>query len=60
MSADEEGFVEYWQPSEPWGLPAIPGIWQFKSQTDLFQFKKVSQIGSYRATIVLADDSRNR
>ena len=41
VSADEQGFVEYWQPSEPWGLPSIPNIWQLKSQTDLFHFKKV-------------------
>ncbi|ORX39736.1 peptidyl-prolyl cis-trans isomerase [Kockovaella imperatae] len=40
ISADEAGFVEYWQPSEPWGLPSIPNLWQFKSQTDLFHFKK--------------------
>ena len=36
--------MEYWQPSEPFGLPSIPGIWQYKSQTDLFQFKKVSPL----------------
>jgi hypothetical protein len=33
--------VEYWQPSEPWTLPSLPGLWQFKSSTDLFHFKKV-------------------
>jgi len=41
VSADEEGFVEYWQPSEPWGLPTLPGLWQYKSSTDLYHFKKV-------------------
>jgi peptidylprolyl isomerase domain and WD repeat-containing protein 1 len=42
VSADEEGFVEYWQPNEPWTAPEnIKGLWQFKSQTDLFEFKKV-------------------
>jgi len=42
ISADEGGFVEYWQPSEPWGLPkTIPGLWSYKSSTDLYEFKKV-------------------
>ncbi|XP_006462574.1 hypothetical protein AGABI2DRAFT_144125 [Agaricus bisporus var. bisporus H97] len=41
ISADEAGFIEYWQPSEPWGLPKyIPGLWSFKSSTDLYEFKK--------------------
>jgi peptidylprolyl isomerase domain and WD repeat-containing protein 1 len=45
ISADEAGFVEYWQPSEPWTLPEnVKGLWQFKSQTDLFEFKKVCRI----------------
>lgn len=34
--------MEYWQPSEPWGLPQVGGIWQYKSATDLYHFKKVS------------------
>ncbi|KAF9450582.1 peptidyl-prolyl cis-trans isomerase [Macrolepiota fuliginosa MF-IS2] len=41
ISADEGGFVEYWQPSEPWGLPKnVPGLWSYKSSTDLYEFKK--------------------
>ncbi|WOO80878.1 Peptidyl-prolyl cis-trans isomerase cyp15 [Vanrija pseudolonga] len=44
ISADEAGFVEYWQPSEPWGVPSLPGMWQFKSSTDLFHFKKTKTI----------------
>ncbi|OCF35389.1 peptidylprolyl isomerase domain and WD-repeat protein 1 [Kwoniella heveanensis BCC8398] len=44
VSADEEGFVEYWQPSEPWGLPSAPGLWQYKSSTDLFHFKKTKTL----------------
>lgn len=44
VSADEAGFVEYWQPSEPWGLPSVPGMWQYKSATDLFHFKKTKSI----------------
>lgn len=46
LSADEAGFLEYWRPQEPWGLPDdVPGLWQYKSQTDLFDFKKVSADG---------------
>jgi peptidylprolyl isomerase domain and WD repeat-containing protein 1 len=44
ISADEDGFVEYWQPTEPWGLPAVPGLWKYKSSTDLYQFKKTKSI----------------
>ncbi|KIK52073.1 hypothetical protein GYMLUDRAFT_251535 [Collybiopsis luxurians FD-317 M1] len=41
VSADEGGFVEYWQPVEPFGLPKnISGMWSFKSETDLYEFKK--------------------
>jgi peptidylprolyl isomerase domain and WD repeat-containing protein 1 len=44
ISADESGFVEYWRPQEPWSLPEdVPGLWQYKSQTDLFEFKKVRE-----------------
>jgi peptidylprolyl isomerase domain and WD repeat-containing protein 1 len=42
ISADEGGFVEYWKPVEPFGLPSnVPGLWSFKSETDLYEFKKV-------------------
>lgn len=42
VSADESGFVEYWQPREPWEPPQnIPGLWELKSSTDLYEFKKV-------------------
>ncbi|KAA1469865.1 hypothetical protein DENSPDRAFT_796842 [Dentipellis sp. KUC8613] len=41
ISADEAGFMEYWQPSEPFELPkGVPGLWSFKTQTDLYEFKK--------------------
>ncbi|CAG7853065.1 Peptidyl-prolyl cis-trans isomerase cyp15 Short=PPIase cyp15; AltName: Full=Cyclophilin cyp15; AltName: Full=Rotamase cyp15 [Serendipita indica DSM 11827] len=40
ISADESGFLEYWQPSEPFELPAVPGMWSYKSNTDLYEFKK--------------------
>jgi peptidylprolyl isomerase domain and WD repeat-containing protein 1 len=42
ISADENGFIEYWQPSEPSEPPKnIPGLWSYKSATDLYEFKKV-------------------
>ncbi|KAJ9105420.1 hypothetical protein QFC21_001791 [Naganishia friedmannii] len=45
VSADEAGFVEYWRPREPWSVPDdVRGLWQFKSQTDLFEFKKAKSI----------------
>ncbi len=45
VSADEAGFVEYWQPNDPWNAPEhIKGLWQLKSQTDLFEFKKVCDL----------------
>ncbi|RXW25352.1 hypothetical protein EST38_g494 [Candolleomyces aberdarensis] len=41
ISADESGFIEYWQPIEPFGLPKnVPSLWQYKSETDLYEFKK--------------------
>ncbi|BEJ15987.1 hypothetical protein CspHIS471_0505920 [Cutaneotrichosporon sp. HIS471] len=56
ISADEAGFVEYWQPSEPWSVPSIPGMWQYKSATDLFQFKKTRTIA---ASITLSPGQRH-
>lgn len=41
ISADEGGFIEYWQPNEPFTLPAnFPKSWTYKSETDLYEFKK--------------------
>ncbi|KAI5896714.1 uncharacterized protein SCHCODRAFT_02615627 [Schizophyllum commune H4-8] len=41
ISADEGGFVEYWEPREPYeSRKDIPGLWLYKSETDLFEFKK--------------------
>jgi hypothetical protein len=34
--------LEYWQPTEPFELPRnLPGLWSYKSATDLYEFKKV-------------------
>ncbi|KAF9046595.1 peptidyl-prolyl cis-trans isomerase [Panaeolus papilionaceus] len=55
ISADEGGFVEYWQPTEPFGLPKnVPGLWQYKSETDLYDFKKSK---SAPTCITLSPDS---
>ncbi|KAI0823930.1 peptidyl-prolyl cis-trans isomerase [Trametes gibbosa] len=41
VSADEGGFVEYWQPLEPFEMPRnVHGLWNYKSETDLYEFKK--------------------
>ncbi|KAG0238919.1 hypothetical protein BGW42_000080 [Actinomortierella wolfii] len=39
LSADESGFMEYWTPEEQHPLPKTVGF-QYKTQTDLFEFKK--------------------
>ncbi|KAF9533146.1 hypothetical protein CPB83DRAFT_845916 [Crepidotus variabilis] len=55
ISADEQGFVEYWQPSEPFGLPKnVPKLWNYKSETDLYEFKKAK---STPTCITLSPDS---
>ncbi|KAF9029820.1 peptidyl-prolyl cis-trans isomerase [Hymenopellis radicata] len=55
ISADEGGFVEYWQPIEPFTLPKnVPGMWSFKSETDLYEFKKSKSIPT---CITLSPDS---
>ncbi|PPQ65382.1 hypothetical protein CVT26_000007 [Gymnopilus dilepis] len=57
ISADEGGFVEYWQPSEPFGLPKnVKKLWQYKSETDLYEFKKSR---STPTCITLSPDSSN-
>ncbi|KAF7365190.1 Peptidyl-prolyl cis-trans isomerase cyp15 [Mycena venus] len=55
VSADEGGFVEYWQPIEPFALPKnVPGLWSYKSETDLYEFKKSK---STPTCITLSPDS---
>ncbi|GAA95944.1 uncharacterized protein L969DRAFT_69776 [Mixia osmundae IAM 14324] len=45
VSADESGFIEYWQPREAFEPSKdIAGLWQFKSATDLYEFKKTKSI----------------
>ncbi|KZP33693.1 hypothetical protein FIBSPDRAFT_916100 [Athelia psychrophila] len=57
VSADENGFVEYWQPTEPFELPKnVPGLWSFKSETDLYEFKKAK---STLTCITLSPDHKS-
>ena len=60
VSADEGGFIEYWQPSEPWGLPSVRGLWKYKSDTDLFEFKKVGPRDGNELTRTDQDDPNER
>ncbi|KAI6042675.1 hypothetical protein EDC04DRAFT_2965944 [Pisolithus marmoratus] len=55
ISADENGFVEFWEPTEPFELPKkVPGMWKYKSTTDLYEFKKTKSIPT---CITLSPDS---
>ncbi|PWN32820.1 uncharacterized protein FA14DRAFT_149530 [Meira miltonrushii] len=40
VSADTSGMVECWSANEPFEVPKGKGIWDYKSKTDLFAFKK--------------------
>jgi WD40 repeat protein len=40
VSVDSLGMVEYWSPEEPFGLPDNLNF-EMKSQTDLYEFRKV-------------------
>ncbi|CAO1638833.1 unnamed protein product [Sympodiomycopsis kandeliae] len=44
ISADESGMIEIWSPEEPYEKPSSAGIWQFKTQTDWFEFKKKKSV----------------
>ncbi|KDN44087.1 peptidyl-prolyl cis-trans isomerase [Tilletiaria anomala UBC 951] len=53
VSADVVGMIEYWRPDEPYDLPSNQGLWSFKSETDLFDFKKAKSVP---CTITFAPD----
>ncbi|KAL8831588.1 MAG: hypothetical protein Q9170_005229 [Blastenia crenularia] len=53
VSADENGMVEYWRPSGTYEKP--DNVWQYKSSTDLFDFKKSK---SPPASIVMSPSGR--
>jgi len=44
LSADIGGMLEYWQPTETFAKP--PSVFSFKSQTDLYDFKKSKSMPS--------------
>ena len=44
VSADENGMVEYWRPSGTYEKP--DNVFQYKSSTNLFEFKKAKSIPS--------------
>ncbi|KAK9897692.1 hypothetical protein P389DRAFT_60626 [Cystobasidium minutum MCA 4210] len=44
VSSDDKGMVEYWSPREPFELPEIAGLWRYKSETDLYEFKKTKSL----------------
>lgn len=44
ISADENGMIEYWQPDEGFGKP--DNVFQYKSSTSLFEFKKAKSLPS--------------
>ncbi|KAL4402672.1 Peptidyl-prolyl cis-trans isomerase Cyp15 [Malassezia pachydermatis] len=62
LSADTGGMLEYWQPREPYAPP--PNVFQLKSSTDLFEFKKTKSVptsitlspdGAYFVTTSMCD-----
>ncbi|KAK0703822.1 hypothetical protein B0T26DRAFT_744504 [Lasiosphaeria miniovina] len=44
LSADDGGMVEYWRPSGSYSKP--DNVFQYKSSTDLFEFKKAKSVPS--------------
>lgn len=70
VSADTSGMVEYWSPKEPFDKPDdVHGLWQYKSATDLYDFKKsksrpcsitFSPDGSHFAVTSLSTDRQIR
>lgn len=44
ISADENGMIEYWQPDEGFDKP--DNVFQYKSSTSLFEFKKAKSLPS--------------
>lgn len=62
VSADENGMIEYWSPGNNYEKP--DNVWEFKSSTNLFEFKKakstptsltISPSGSQFATVSFPD-----
>ncbi|CAO1602026.1 Peptidyl-prolyl cis-trans isomerase cyp15 [Xanthoria calcicola] len=51
ISVDESGMVEYWSPETAYEKPK--NVWEYKSSTDLFAFKKAK---SAPASVVMSPD----
>lgn len=52
--------MEYWQPLEPFELPKnVYGMWNYKSETDLYEFKKVRSAICYVSHLILTGHSQN-
>ncbi|KAI4093421.1 MAG: hypothetical protein LQ339_007696 [Xanthoria mediterranea] len=51
ISVDESGMVEYWSPETAYEKPR--NVWEYKSSTDLFAFKKAK---SAPASVVMSPD----
>lgn len=43
ISVDTSGMLEYWEPEEPFDLPKNVNF-EYKAETDLYDFKKVSKM----------------
>ncbi|TIB12854.1 hypothetical protein E3P93_02169 [Wallemia ichthyophaga] len=55
ISADIGGMIEYWSPHEPYETPKdVPRLWEFKSSTDLYEFRKAK---APPTSIALSPDS---
>ena len=60
VSADDSGFIEYWQPFEPFETPKdVPELWTFKSETDLYEFKKVCTNKCFENTFLILQQSKS-
>ncbi|EPX71822.1 WD repeat containing cyclophilin family peptidyl- prolyl cis-trans isomerase Cyp9 [Schizosaccharomyces octosporus yFS286] len=46
LSVDQGGMVEYWSPEEPFRKPNRPDMFELKSQTDLYVYKKSKSVPS--------------
>ncbi|KAI9182951.1 Peptidyl-prolyl cis-trans isomerase cyp15 [Blastocladiella emersonii ATCC 22665] len=46
VSVDQSGMMEYWTPEEPFEAPRQHVEWEFKSDTDLYEFRKARAVPS--------------
>ncbi|BFZ63513.1 Peptidyl-prolyl cis-trans isomerase cyp15 [Saitoella coloradoensis] len=64
VSSDIGGMIEYWRPRGDWSKPSDGSVYDLKSSTDLYEFKKAKSVptciafspdGTHFATISLPD-----